>query len=244
MIRLRRRLKVKSEELKVEDDDLQVEKYKEDEMSKKILLPALCFALVFSLGACKKKETPSPVPQAPGTVAPGPLMPPGQVQPGQMPPVQMPPGRVQPGQMPPAQMPPLGVQQPGGMMPRGKAHVVVPNSVKGKWSGAKIIVEDKLTKTKHEYTVKLESDFEIPNTDLSIHVGDFLPDFRMDGLNLTSASNEPINPALAIRVFEKGKQIFPAPGKEWGWLFERVPSVHPFEHQKYSIILKEGVKKG
>lgn len=223
---------------------MKVGKYKEDGMSKKILLLALCFALVLSLGACKKKETPPAVPQTPGTVAPGPLMPPGRVQPGQVPPVQMPPGRVQPGQMPPLQMPSPGTQRPGLMMPRGKVHVAVPNSVKGKWSGAKIVVEDKFTKIKHEYTVKLDSDFKIPNTDLSMHVGDFLPDFRMDGLNLTSASNEPINPALAIRVFEKGKQIFPAPGKEWGWLFAKVPSVHPFEHQKYGIILKEGVKKG
>jgi hypothetical protein len=204
--------------------EVESRKYEEDGMSKKILLLALCFALVFSLGACKKKETAPVVPQTPGAVAPGPLMPPGQVQPGQM--------------------PPPGAQQPGLMMPRGKAHVVVPTSVKGKWSGARIIVEDKLTKTKHEYTVKLDSDFKIPNTDLSMHVGDFLPEFRMDGLNLTSASNEPINPALAIRVFEKGKQIFPAPGKEWGLLFAKVPSVHPFEHQKYGIILKEGVKKG
>jgi hypothetical protein len=213
-------------------------------MNNKILFLALCLALVFSLGACKKKETPPAVPQTPGAVAPGPLMPPGQVQPGQMPPAQMPPGQVQPGQMPPIQMPPPGTQQPGLMMPRGKVHVVVPNSVKGKWSGAKIVVEDKLTKIKHEYTVKLDSDFKIPDTDLSMHVGAFLPDFRMNGLNLTSASNQPINPALAIRVFEKGKQIFPVPGKEWGWLFGRVPSVHPFEHHKYSIILKEGVKKG
>jgi len=233
---------------------LKVRKNKEDRMSKKIFLLALCFALIFPLCACKKKETAPAVSQAPGTVAPGPLMPPGQVQPGQMPPVQMPPGQVQPGQMPPVQMPPgqvqpgqmppPGAQQRGLMMPRGRAHVVVPSSVKGKWSGAKIIIEDKLTKTKQEYIVKLDSDFRIPNTDLSMHVGDFLPDFRMEGLNLTSASNEPINPALAIRVFEKGKQIFPAPGREWGWLFARVPSVHPFEHQKYGIILKEGVKKG
>jgi hypothetical protein len=208
-------------------------------MNSRIFLLALCFALVFSLSACKKKETPPAEPQTPGAVAPGPLMPPGQVQPGQMPPVQMPPGQVQPGQMPPP-----GTQRPGLMMPRGKAHVVVPDSVKGRWSGAKIVVEDKFTKSKHEYTVKLDSDFKIPSTDLSVHVGDFLPDFRMDGLNLTSASNNPVNPALAIRVFEKGKQIFPAPGKEWGWLFAKVPSVHPFEHQKYGIILKEGVKKG
>ena len=148
-------------------------------MSRKLFLLALCFALVLSLGACKKKETEPAVPQTPGAVATGPLMPPG-VQPGQMPS-----GQVQPGQMP-AQMPPPGMQQPGVMMPRGRSHVVVPESVKGKWSGAKIAVEDKLTKVSHEYTVRLDSDFKIPGTDLSMHVGDFLPDFRMDGLNLTS----------------------------------------------------------
>jgi hypothetical protein len=129
-------------------------------------------------------------------------------------------------------------------MVMGKTQVVVPESIKGKWSGAKIIIEDKATKAKQEYTVKLNSDFKIPNSDLKIHVGDFLPDFKMEGLNLTSGSNEPKNPALAIRVLENNKQIFPAPGRQWGWLFAKVPSVHAFEHSKYGITLKEGIKKG
>ena len=131
-------------------------------------------------------------------------------------------------------------------MQRGQTKVVIPETVKGKWSAAKIIFEDKGTKTKQEYTVKLNSDLKIPNSNLKIHVGDFLPDFKMDGLSLTSGSNEPKNPALGIKVFENDKQIFPAPGtgKQWGWLFSKVPSIHPFEHPKYGIFLKEGVKKG
>ena len=119
----------------------------------------------------------------------------------------------------------------------------MPASVKGNWTGAIIVVEDKTTRAKQEYTVKLNSDFKVPNTNLKIHTGDFLPDFRMNGLTLTSASNQPVNPALSIRVFENNKQIFPAPGREWGWLFSKVPSIHPFEHQKYGITLKEGIKK-
>jgi hypothetical protein len=133
---------------------------------------------------------------------------------------------------------------PQGMMQKGPTKVVLPESVKGKWTAAKIIIEDKSTKTKQEYAVKLNSDFAVPNSSLKIHVGEFLPDFRMDGMNLTSGSNEPKNPALGIRVSENNKQIFPAPGKQWGWLFAKVPSIHPFEHAKYGIILKEGVKKG
>jgi len=66
----------------------------------------------------------------------------------------------------------------------------------------------------------------------------------MEGFSLTSVSNNPNNPALAVKIFENDKKIFPAPGKEWGWLFEKVPTIHPFEHEKYGIILKEGIKKG
>jgi len=142
-------------------------------------------------------------------------------------------------------MPPSGQQfaRPGMGM-TGKTQVVVPESVKGKWSAARIILEDHISNTKREFEIKLNSDFTIPDSPLKIHIGDFLPDFRMDGLNLTSGSNEPKNPALSIRVFENDKQIFPAPGRQWGWLFSKVPSIHPFEHPKYGITLKEGVRKG
>ena len=140
--------------------------------------------------------------------------------------------------------PPASGQPSAGASRPPTDKVVLPESVKGKWTAAKIIVEDKSTKTKQEYAVKLNSDFAVPNSSLKIHVGEFLPDFRMDGMNLTSGSNEPKNPALGIRISENNKQIFPPPGKQWGWLFAKVPSIHPFEHPKYGIILKEGVKKG
>ena len=147
--------------------------------------------------------------------------------------------------MPARQMPPGGQQgvRPG-MMSMGKTQVIVPESVKGKWSAVKIVFEDKVSKGKQEFVIKLNNDFQVPNSNIKIHVGEFLPDFRMDGLNLTSGSNDPRNPALAIKVFENNKQIFPAPGKQWGWLFSKVPSIHPFEHPKYGITLKEGIKKG
>jgi hypothetical protein len=218
-------------------------------MKKRIPVIIISLIFVFSLVACKQKETPPPVPKTPGPMMPGQApsgqMPMGQMPPGQMPPAQTPMGQMPPGQMPPGQMPPTGQQQTmrPGMGMAGKIQVLVPNSVKGKWSGAKIVIEDKTSKSKQEYTVKLNSDFKVPNSNLKIQVGEFLPDFEM-GQNLTSKSNEPINPALGIKVFEKDKQIFPAPGRQWGWLFAKVPSIHPFEHSKYSIILKEGVKKG
>jgi hypothetical protein len=195
-------------------------------MGKKLLTVLVLLLIATSVQSCKKKETP----QTPEPGVSGPL------QPGQMPP-----GPVMQGPISPE-----GQEAPGHgmMMPGGKAQVTVPDFVKGKWDAAKIIIEDKASKKKHEYTVKLNSDFKIPNSNLKLSIGEYLPDFKMEGFSLTSVSNNPNNPALAVKIFENDKKIFPAPEKDWGWLFEKVPTIHPFEHEKYGIFLKEGIKKG
>ncbi|MEW6161993.1 MAG: DUF2155 domain-containing protein [Nitrospirota bacterium] len=194
-------------------------------MKKRVLTVALCFVLAGSVSACKKKETQPPVPKTQVPMAPG----------------QIPQGPIMQGPISPEGQQP--VPGPGMMMPMRESQILVPDFVKGKWAAVKIIVEDKITKKTLEYTVNLNSDFKIPNSNLNIHVGEFLPDFRMDGFVLTSASNEPNNPAVNIRVFEDDKQIFPTSGKKWGWLFSKLPSVHPLNHPKYSIRLKQGVAK-
>ncbi|MEW6213661.1 MAG: hypothetical protein AB1478_00425 [Nitrospirota bacterium] len=208
-------------------------------MKKKVLAVTLCLILAISVSACKKKETKPPVPQTPGPMAPGPI------SPEQMPPGQMPPGPMMQGPISPEEQ--QSVPRPGMTMPKGKTRIVVPEAVRGNWSAVKIVVEDKITKKIQEYAVNLNSDFTIPNSNLNIHVGEFLPDFKMEGLVLTSRSNEPKNPAVGIRVFEGNKQIFPAPGKQWGWLWshKELQTAHPFNHPRYSLTLKEGVlKKG
>ena len=186
-------------------------------MKKQILVAVCGFSLVIAFGACKKEEKPA----MPQTGAPG------QSQ-------QLPPGH------------PGGMQgqpgQPGGpqgqvVMPKGQTTITVPDSVKGKWKAVKIVVEDKTTKKKNEYTVNLNSDFKVPDSDMRISVGDYLPDFKMNGLVITSSSNEPNNPAVHVKIFEKDKEVFK------GWLYSKFPAVHPFEHPKYSLTLKDGIKK-
>jgi len=200
---------------------------------RRVLAVSMGIALVFSLGltACKKKEQ-QPVPQAPGQMPPSGAMPPGQMPPGgAMPPGQMPPS----GAMPPGQMPP---GQGGISVPKGEMKIIVPDSVKGKWSGVVLIVEDKSTKKKQEFKVNLNSDLKIPNSNLKVAVGDFLPSFKMDGSTITSASNDPGNPAVRVKVYEGDKEVFK------GWLYSKFPAIHPFEHPKYGLGLKEGIKKG
>ncbi len=145
---------------------------------------------------------------------------------------------------------PQSPMQPGGQMPpghgpagnitipKGELAIVVPDSVKGKWSAVRLVVEDKAAKKQQEYTVKLNSELKIPNSDLKVAVGDFLPEFKMSGNTVTSASNTPNNPAVRIKVYEGSKEIFK------GWLYSKFPTVHPFEHPKYGLALKEGLKKG
>jgi len=126
----------------------------------------------------------------------------------------------------------------GVMMPPGETKVVVPEAVKGKWDAVKLVIEDKTAKKTSEVTVKLDSEYTIPNSNLKVKIGEFLPDFKMDGLTITSSSNEPNNPAVRVVVYEGGKEIFK------GWLYSKFPTIHPFQHDKYGITLKEGIRKG
>ncbi len=191
---------------------------------RKVLVVVCSLLLLLAAGACKKKQETAPMPSMPGSQ-------------------QLPAGH--PGMGPGgAGAPGTPGPQPNVVMPAGETSVTVPASVKGKWKGVVLVVQDKSTKKTNEYTVNLNSDFKIPSTSLTISVGEFLPDFRMNGLEITSMTNDPNNPAVAAKVSEDGKQIFPAPGKKWGWLYSKFPTMHPFEHPKYSIVLKEGIKKG
>jgi hypothetical protein len=142
------------------------------------------------------------------------------------------PGQGMPGQGMPG--------QPGAMPPMGggpEKTIVVPDSVKGAWKAVKIDVEYKEKKSKKQFTVPLASEFKIPDSDLVIKTGAFLPHFTMAADAITSSSNNPENPATQIEVFQNQKEIF------HGWLFAKFPAVHPFQHDKYGVTLVEGIKK-
>ena len=174
---------------------------------------ALLIALIVTLGlaatGCKKKETPPPMP--PQGAAPG----------------QMPPGMGQ-GGAPHGDM--------GGASGVEKK-VVVPDEVKKAWKGAKIEVEYKQKKTKKTFTVDLNSKFKVPDSDLTLTIGEFLPHFAMTGDSITSNSGKLENPALRVEIKQGDKELFK------GWLFGKFPAVHPFQHDAYGVIMLEPIKK-
>ena len=67
---------------------------------------------------------------------------------------------------------------------------------------------------------------------------EFLPALQVKDSEITSASNEPSNPAVLVTIRDGDKETFR------GWLFGKFPEMQPFEHQTYRITLVEGIPKG
>ena len=146
-------------------------------------------------------------------------------------------------QLPPGHPPMEGMQgtMPEGMplpeMQKVDRKVIVPKEVAAKWKSVKLSIEDKSAKKSKEYVVAVGSSVTVPNSKLTVKVLAFVPDFRMGDHDITSASNKPNNPAAQLSVTEPGKP-------EWkGWVYSEHPGVHPYQHDKFGIILIGGISK-
>jgi hypothetical protein len=117
----------------------------------------------------------------------------------------------------------------------GSAAIVVPDSVRKKWRAVRLQVTDKTANVASEHVVSIGGTLEIPDSQIKVKVGDFLPDLKVEEAQFTTASEELSNPSVHVTVEDGGKQIFD------GWLFQLFPTVHPFQHDRYSIVLREAV---
>ncbi len=144
---------------------------------------------------------------------------------------------------PPVPPPPQGEmpvmpESPRGPMEGGpEKKVVVPEEVQAGWKAVRIEVEFKEKKSTKAFDVPLNSEFTVPDSDLVLKTGAFLPHFSMTADQITSGSNDQVNPACNIEILVGEKQSFK------GWLFAKFPDVHPFQHDKYGVKLLEGIKK-
>jgi len=179
-------------------------------------LLVLCF-LASALAACQKKEAP-PAPAATPSI---PMMPSQGMGEG--------------GTSATPEMPGGMSRESVSMPPADSMQIIVPDMVKGKWKGVTLTVVDRQNSSVKDYTAVLGGKLPIPQSDIVVQVTDFLPDFKIQGTVFTSATNQPQNPAAKVLITEKGQEVFK------GWLFQKFPTMHPFQHQRYSITLKEGV---
>lgn len=199
-----------------------------DHTTKKLILFGAAIAIPLAAVALYFAAFDQPAPSAPAG---------GQPAPGQ---AALPPDH------PPVGGPQSGPQASGGpAAPAGHPQVGaagrsvrVPDEVKGKWEAVKLRVEEKGGgKPPRLFTVRLGAQLAIPGSKLRVRVGDFLPALQVSGGEVTSASNEPTNPAVLVTVSEGRKETFR------GWLFSKFPDMQPFEHPTYRITLVEGLPK-
>jgi hypothetical protein len=204
-----------------------------------VAVPLAAVALYFAIFD-QPPPPPRPAPAVPASPAPGEQSGSGQAAlPPDHPPIggqagdpQAPSGEPAAG---PAPLAGAGHPQVGGA---GRP-VRIPDPVKGKWQAVKLRVEEKDGGRPPEViTVKLGGQLAIPGSKLRVKVGEFLPALQVSGGEITSASNDPTNPAVLVTVSEDGKDTFS------GWLFSKFPEMQPFEHPKYRITLVEGVPRG
>ena len=118
---------------------------------------------------------------------------------------------------------------------RADSPMVIPDEVKGKWKAVRILVDDKMNKVSEEYVVNLNDQLLVPNSNLLIRVGAFLPDLKIEGSIFTSTSNALNNPAVYLDIYEDRQLIFN------GWLFSMFPTIHPFQHEQYRVLLKGAI---
>ena len=95
------------------------------------------------------------------------------------------------------------------------------------------MLEDKISHEITEHTVNLGEEWSVPDSNLKVKVDTFLPDLIIQGKVFTSVSNELKNPAIHVIINENGKELFK------GWLFSLFPTMHSFQHDRFSITLKD-----
>lgn len=121
----------------------------------------------------------------------------------------------------------------------GEPKTIIPDDIRKKWKGIKLVVEDRQRKYIDEYSVNIGDELTIPQSKMVIKVVEFLPDLKIDerkeGTVFTSETNELKNPAVHILIKEDGKVVFK------GWLFSLFPDIHPFKHERFGVILKEPI---
>ena len=121
-------------------------------------------------------------------------------------------------------------------MPQVPSTVMIPEEIAGKWKAIVLEVTDKNTNERSDVTVDIGETAPLADSGMTVFVEAFLPSFTMAGDVFTSSSPDLNNPAARIKVAdEQGEQLF------YSWVFALYPATHPFEHPRYSVILKDYV---
>jgi hypothetical protein len=117
-----------------------------------------------------------------------------------------------------------------------KTDVTLPDDVRSAWGAIRVKLVDSATKAETTYEVPLGQTTALGDSGLTVEAVAFVPDFVMDASGITTRSADPNNPAAKVVIRENGADDYS------GWLFAKMPDIHPYPHQKYQVLLVDGVK--
>ena len=127
-----------------------------------------------------------------------------------------------------------GGSELGGSVP---TKLVVPPEVTAAFEGIRIGWRDSQGGGEGVLDVPLGGGASIPGSDLEVRADVFLPSFTMTSEEITSSGIGEENPAARIVVVQGQNELFA------GWIFQRFPDVHPFQHPRFSLRLEGGVPR-
>jgi len=126
----------------------------------------------------------------------------------------------------------------GGMMGGLNTDISLDPEIANAWSGIRVHVVDSEIGDGQLIDVALGETVALGESGLTLSATAFVPDFVMDERGITSRSAETHNPAARVVITEEGMADYE------GWLFAAMPEIHPFPHERYRVLLVEGIPAG
>ena len=126
-------------------------------------------------------------------------------------------------------------QTMGGMMGGVNTEIDLDPEIAGAWSGIRVHVVALETEEGQIFDVALDETVVLGESGLTLTSDVFVPDFVMDESGITSRSADTHNPAARVVITEEGAADYE------GWLFAAMPEIHPFPHDRYQVLLVEGI---
>ena len=126
----------------------------------------------------------------------------------------------------------------GGMGGALNTELSLDPAIADAWSAIRIRLVDSESGDEQEFVVEIGQILELGDSGLSLAVQGFVPDFVMDEGGITSRSADPNNPAVRVVISEAGAADYE------GWLFAEMPGIHPYPHERYRVLLVEGIPAG
>jgi hypothetical protein len=123
----------------------------------------------------------------------------------------------------------------GGMMGGLNTDIHLDPEIAGAWSGIRVHVVDSETGDGQIFDIALRETVALGDSGLTLSADTFVPDFVMDERGITSRSAETHNPAARVVITEEGMADYQ------GWLFAAMPEIHPFPHDRFQVLLVEGI---